>query len=282
MPVFRRVRVFEPSPSGAAMISTGPAYVGPGDVVAGADGWWGLRAYSAATEGNKAVNLRRSSDNATSDFNTLANGNLDVASIAAFMGAGNVFIATLYDQTGNGNDLSQATTANQPQLVLGSLGSLPTMQTSGSQTLGRLSTPATAQPLTIAAVATRSFTGIAGLFGGLAGPDPVVYFESSANLVQLYAGGTAFDAACSDGAWHSIQGVFNGASSIESINGTNTTGTTGTGALLNGPGDTLTFFGDGIGNNVTGNATEVGVWPIGFTTGQLSSMSANQRAYWGI
>ena len=52
-------------PTGAA-----PAYTGPGDIVASATAWYGLRAYNAAivTTGTQAlVNLRRSSDNHTCD-----------------------------------------------------------------------------------------------------------------------------------------------------------------------------------------------------------------------
>lgn len=65
------------------------AYTGPGDIVSGATAFYGLRAYSAAvaaTGTQKAVNVRRASDNATQDILILTNGNLDVASAATFAG----------------------------------------------------------------------------------------------------------------------------------------------------------------------------------------------------
>ena len=56
------------------------AYVGPGDIVSGATAWYGLRAYSAAiaaTGTQKAINIRRASDNTTKDILIRKSGNLD-------------------------------------------------------------------------------------------------------------------------------------------------------------------------------------------------------------
>lgn len=67
--------------------SAAPTYQGPGDIVAGATAWYGLRGYSAAyaaTGTGKAVNVRRASDNTTSDIVILTNGNLDIATANTF------------------------------------------------------------------------------------------------------------------------------------------------------------------------------------------------------
>lgn len=62
------------------------------------------------------INVRRSSDNTTQDIGF--NGTtLDIASLLSFCGAGNGFINTWYDQSGNANNLVQATQANQPKIV---------------------------------------------------------------------------------------------------------------------------------------------------------------------
>lgn len=63
-----------------------------------------------------AVNIRRSSDNATQDIG-FVNGSLDTSSLAAFIGGGNGFVAKWYDQSGSGNDALQTTTGNQPTFV---------------------------------------------------------------------------------------------------------------------------------------------------------------------
>lgn len=62
------------------------SYQGPGDVVSGATAWYGLRAYNAAyaTGTNKAINVRRASDNTTQDINILTTGALDIASANTF------------------------------------------------------------------------------------------------------------------------------------------------------------------------------------------------------
>ena len=61
-------------------------YVGPGDIVSGAIAWYGLRAYNLAytTGTNKAINIRRASDNTTTDIVILTSGALDIATAATF------------------------------------------------------------------------------------------------------------------------------------------------------------------------------------------------------
>src|SRR6516162_198744 len=114
-----------PGPGTPHVVSAG--FVGPGDVVPGATAWWGLRGYNAAVSNGvtKSVNIRRASDNATQDFVILSNGNLDTASIATFISGTTGFVTKLYDQSGNGNDQAQAAAANQPQIFLNAISSLP-------------------------------------------------------------------------------------------------------------------------------------------------------------
>src|SRR5215475_9326831 len=92
-------------------------YVGPGDIVSGARAWWGLRAFSNATAGTNAIRLRRSSDSAELDFATLTNGSLDEAGITTWAGGASLFLIKLFDQTGNGQDVTQATTTRQPPFL---------------------------------------------------------------------------------------------------------------------------------------------------------------------
>lgn len=70
---------------------TAGGYVGPGDIVASATAWYGLRAYNAAYAApgtNKAVNLRRASDNAACDFVIAATGALGGTAGACAQGGG--------------------------------------------------------------------------------------------------------------------------------------------------------------------------------------------------
>lgn len=63
-----------------------------------------------------AIRVRRSSDNAEQDIG-FSGGNLDTSALTSFCGAGNGFVTTWYDQSGNGNNATQSTAANQPQIV---------------------------------------------------------------------------------------------------------------------------------------------------------------------
>jgi len=69
-------------------------------------------AYSGA-----AIRVRRSSDNAEQDIGFTGTGNLDETALTAFVGANDGFVVTWYDQSGNANNATQSTAANQPQIV---------------------------------------------------------------------------------------------------------------------------------------------------------------------
>ncbi|MBU6206021.1 MAG: hypothetical protein KJS45_11620, partial [Bacteroidetes bacterium] len=63
-----------------------------------------------------AIRVRRSSDNTEQNIGFVAD-QLDTVSLLAFCGAGNGFVTTWYDQSGNARDSTQTTQANQPQIV---------------------------------------------------------------------------------------------------------------------------------------------------------------------
>lgn len=62
------------------------------------------------------MRVRRSSDNAEQDIGTV-NGAFDEAALLAFVGAGDGFVRTIYDQSGNLRHLQQATQARQPRIA---------------------------------------------------------------------------------------------------------------------------------------------------------------------
>jgi hypothetical protein len=76
---------------------------------------YSLRKLRAAHTGS-AVRIRRSSDNAESDIGFL-NNEFDSAAAQTFCGAGNGFITTWYDQSGNGLNATQTTAANQYEII---------------------------------------------------------------------------------------------------------------------------------------------------------------------
>lgn len=79
-----------------------------------------------------AFKVRRSSDNTTQDIGFDSNGNVDTAAALAFVGSGSGYIATIFDQSGNARDLTQATAASQPMIV--NAGTLVTLNGKPSMT----------------------------------------------------------------------------------------------------------------------------------------------------
>ena len=68
------------------------------------------------TYSGSAVRVRRASDNAEQDI-AFANNELDTATLETFASGTDAFVTTWYDQSGNGNDATQATASAQPKIV---------------------------------------------------------------------------------------------------------------------------------------------------------------------
>lgn len=87
-------------------------------------GAYGLRKLRTAYAG-PAVSMR-STINGVADIG-FSGTDFDTAAAATHIGGGSGFIATFYDQTGNGNHLVQATTASQPEYAATGLNGHPTL-----------------------------------------------------------------------------------------------------------------------------------------------------------
>jgi hypothetical protein len=91
------------------------AFTGLLDTYPGAAVGYSLRKLRSAYSGS-AIRVRRSSDNTEQNIG-FVNNVLDTASLLTFCGAGNGFVTTWYDQSGNANNATQTTALNQPQIV---------------------------------------------------------------------------------------------------------------------------------------------------------------------
>ena len=261
-------------------------YVGPGDVVSGAKAFWGVRAYTYASIGSSAIRLRRDSDNAESDFVTLSDGGLDLASIATFKGAANLFVTKLYDQTGGGIHIVQSTAGSQPDFVTAAgPNSLPAMQCVVTDNLVTSATQSQTAPWTVTGVfqstdATNEqrFWSAGNMTAGINRggvtdrfmiyddtTDPVWRYDDGTTGTTLHAVAYVFDTATpaiyDDGVALTV--ASNGAWSGQAI----------VGLTVGSP--------DFNGQGMIGYWMECGWWPSAFSAGQASSMHDNQHGYWG-
>ena len=87
------------------------------DSYSGAAAAYSLRKLNSSYTGS-AIRVRRSSDNTEMNIGFDSNGNLDTYSLSSFVGSGNGFVTTWYDQSGNLYNLTQNTSSdNQPTIV---------------------------------------------------------------------------------------------------------------------------------------------------------------------
>ncbi len=264
----------------AATLTATTSYQGPGDIVSGATGWWGLRAYTAASIGANCVELRRSTDNTAQTFVTIAGGGLDLAAITTFASGGNLFVRTLYDQTGGGHNMTQTTNASQPDFILGGLGSLPIMRATiaAGKFLAATLAANVSQPFTASLVSHRQAdTTTAGFLGGSISPVAFWQYNNTVNTLAVL-GPTTQTTTVSDAAFHALNLVFNGASSDMNIDGTANAKSVGTNAL----GTSVGIFATPGQGSATAEITEHGIWPSAFNGTQSSNMSSNQHSYWGF
>jgi hypothetical protein len=276
-------------PQGGSFGTSQPTYSGPGDIVSGATGWWGLRGYSAASAATAqpAALILRASDSTTATINILSNGTFDTATAATFCASTTCSVKTLYDQTGNGYNLTQATAANQPALLFNCFGFAPCLYFTGSasEVLVNSSFTNVAQPNSVAMVGERTanFTTEMDAFSALSTGyvGSVNGWWGVANELFSYAGSNSvYWTPFADSVVHGIVFVNNGASSMAYIDATSQTAsqTPGTGGTYS----TLSMGGNAAQSThyMTGYMTEMGIWPTGMNSTQAGNIVANQQYNW--
>jgi hypothetical protein len=132
------------------------------DTYTGATVAYSLRQLRTAYTG-AAIRVRRSSDNAEQDFGFVSNV-LDTTSLLTFCGAGNGFVTTFYDQSGNGKNVTQSTAVRQPQIV--SSGSVLTLNTKPTIRLSKANNQYWSNN-TVNAINNASFNWVGGITGSL-------------------------------------------------------------------------------------------------------------------
>lgn len=206
---------------------TGPA---DGGVTPPLDSVTAVRAYSVSRQlrtayAGSAIRVRRSSDDAEQDIG-FSGGVLDTASLLSFVGAGDGFITTVYDQSGNAENSTQSTAAGQPQIVasgvLNEQASKAGMEMRvGAASWMQFATPG-AQPLTFLAAAYWNGTASGNRYmhdGDLVSARLALYFTSGRTFIAS-AGTNLTSSAISTDAQMIVTAVeYNSTSSAIRLNG---------------------------------------------------------------
>jgi hypothetical protein len=255
---------------------------GLGDVVSGASAYWGLRAYNSAyaTGSNPAIDIVKTSDGSNPQtINIASNGTLDVATIAG-LGYG-VSVSKIYDQTGNGTHLTQATLSKMPIITLSGLGSRPTMDFSAAASMVMTNASfAVSQPFSVSSVAKHTASGASQVLWSSGNGVATFYRNAGNNQVSLFATSVDNTSTASDGSFHALGQIYASGSSLLKVDSAaSTTGNPGGTAILNL--FVLGAQGDAGGQFLDGSFCETGIW-FGDFTANLTAFYTNQSAYFGI
>tara|TARA_B100001093_G_scaffold184065_1_gene176691 strand:+ start:287 stop:1105 length:819 start_codon:yes stop_codon:yes gene_type:complete len=237
------------------------------DTYSSAAAAYSFRQLSNSYSGN-AVKVRRASDDTELDIG-FSSGELDTSALATHCGSSDGFVVTWYDQSGNSNNATQSTAANQPKIYDGSAvrhitdnGKPAARWTSVSMSLIATPSAAIPQPYTLIAIGSNEdYVNLAGLADIQQGYWLGTHYTGGGrNIIRF--GSQLFGNASSPN--QSIYyGLGNGSSSQLAVNGTiEATGNAGT---LD-----LTRFGIGATFGYLGYIQEVVYYP--------SDQSSNRTA----
>lgn len=180
-----------------------------------------LRKIKASYSG-PCIRIRASIGGAETDIGFVS-GELNAADIATHCGAGDGFVVTWYDQSGNGKHYSQATTANQPKIyesgaLLVDAGGKPRIKFDGSND-ALICTDAAltlSQPHTSVHIG-QSITGNKVPYGSSSNGSFFIQAVGTTSY-SLYAG-TVGSITMNPQLQHIVSVVWNGASSLAKLNG---------------------------------------------------------------
>ena len=290
---------------GGGGVGGGAGYTGPGNV----SGWstmamWGSCARgitaSYASGGGNACDIV---DTATGGFSCTMKLNstgfvnltspictsntLSVTTFCTVTHAAGCSVATIYDQTGNGNNWTQATLAKMPLLVFSSpnSGTQPCINwpsDSAAFFLETTTAPSLPQPLTFTMVLNHASGATAAANAIMGDGNTVNFFDGTlgTNTYATFAGGTNGTVTITDAAYHAIQNVWDDTNSLSAVyhDGTNTAytgGPIGTAGFVNSA--TIGYGVNGTNLSFLGTICELGVNSFSANSTQKSAMNSNQH-----
>jgi hypothetical protein len=263
----------------ASQAASGSSYTGVGNIqTTGVITYYSSRAYNGANAGLKSIVLCDSGDAHCADALTDATTGAVVppASNPNCTAGHACTVKEYYDPTGNGFDMIQTSEANR--FVFDPTTGCAT-GTSASQGYVSASTKSQSQPYSMGTVSSRTGGGATyqGVLYNLSGTGAWIGYPNIADTAIISTSAVGLNAAATDNALHSLQGMYNGASSKIAIDGSSTTGGAGTDALSS----TFNLSGAALGTVFVGTFCEGYVF-AGDISANFAAISTNQRAFWGF
>lgn len=276
----------------------GGGFVGPGDLSFSTPlPYYAVRAYSSATRGNNLINICDPADVTCADWKSDAVTGALVATTNPLNGTDctvstTCTIKTWYDISGTNLcdnlgpvpcDVTQAVAASRATLLFnctpsGKACGVFVRASTQSYTSSFALTAAKNQPITSTFVGIRTGTitsiqGVASLQNGSGNLQ--IGFDTSP-VAYIYGGTAVIDSGtATDNAWHSVQGLYSGASSLVAVDGVDgSTANTGTQSWTLG----LHLGYDGFTGNFDGKLSEFGIFGSAINR---TTMCHNQFSYYG-
>jgi hypothetical protein len=258
------------------------AYVGPGDIMPGAAGWWGLRGYTAAyaASNGPSIDITDSVGGNAATINILPSGFLDMVALNSYIAShGTPNISMVYDQTGGGKNMTVPSATIPTVLVSppGGLGAgLASIRFTTINTLTSIAgIGSISQPLTLSLVASLdpSATNRDIFTDGSASDSGIIDDNIPDSIILYFGGSVTARASCTNSIFHTIQGMANDATSILCVDGVNTN----IDVASSSGWSTHASIQDLTRNGTGGYYNEWGIWS-GDQSAHFSLLNANQRS----
>lgn len=281
-------------------IGTG-GFQGPGDVASGAIGFWSCgRAYNKAyalansaacdlvdtTTGLATCTLSIDDDGFANLQAVVCPTAVPVVNVVTFCTVthNGCSVTKMYDQTGTGNHVVQATLANMPGLTLSAQNGLPCPAGTGNAAvrLAMAGSISQAAPFTETAVVERTgnFTTLQKISSNGANV-ATLNFTASANTISSALGGNAINLTANDSSPHALLGVVSATAPLFAIDSSANTSTSASGTTALAGAQLLMGRSTGAQGLLTGFVCEQGIWPADLNA-SYQTMLANMRAAWGF
>jgi len=227
------------------------------------------------------IRVRRSSDNTELNIGFVG-GVIDTVALLAFVGAGDGFVVTWYDQSVNARDATQASAGSQPRIVtagvLETQNGKPSLITYGIASIRASSWGLVPQPFTRNYVIADGGVANGGhVVNSFNGSPNTADYKNGASTIAMFEGNV--DPSTSLPTTPTVfVSTFSGASSSLSKDGVVGTGNSGTQGC-----EGVGLFSSNTGGVApwTGKCSEFTLFASTLSTADRQLLEANQKAYYG-